>query len=427
MLKLSNWLHPGLKLKRWIFLLVASIAILAVGLSGDMGVAFRGFRLDVINPRVVERLAKQVQSLRFIDFVMLGAGIWGVIFALRRLAYSLITMLTPHRGENLAGLVLQRARINRGPRVLAIGGGTGLPHLLSGLKKFTSNITAVVTVADDGGSSGRLRTDLGLLPPGDLRNCLVALAETEPLMGKLFQHRFKGKSGLGGHSFGNLFIAAMTQVTGDFGVAIEESSKVLAITGRVMPVTFENVRLRAELRDGRKVRGESAISRAHGHIERLSLEPAGAKPNAEVLQAIAKADAIVLGPGSLYTSILPNLLVAGVADAVARARALKIYVCNIMTQPGETDDFKVSDHLRALHAQSGRDFVDYVIANSESPSEAVLKHYASEGQKLVDLDRDSISALGVRLVKARLLENHGGLLRHDPDRLARSIMRLIIL
>lgn len=427
MLKLSNWLHPGLKLKRWIFLLGASILILAFGLSGQMGHAFRGFRLDVINPRSMERLARQVQTLRFIDFVLLGAGIWGVIFALRRLAYSLVTMLTPHRGENLTGMVLQRARVNRGPKVLAIGGGTGLPHLLSGLKKFSSNLTAVVTVADDGGSSGRLRTDMGLLPPGDLRNCLVALAETEPLMGRLFQHRFKGKGGLAGHSFGNLFIAAMTEVTGDFGVAIEESSKVLAITGRVMPVTFESVRLTAELSDGRRVRGESAITAARGRVMRLALEPATVRPNPEVLQAIARADAIVLGPGSLYTSILPNLLVSGVADAVARARALKIYVCNIMTQPGETDGYKVSDHVRALFTQSGRDFVDYVIANSESPAESVLRRYSSEGQQLVEIDNKSVAELGVRLVKARLLESSSGLVRHDPDKLARSIMRLIIL
>ena len=427
MLKLSNWLHPGLKLKRWIFLLSASILILAFGLSGQMGHAFKGMRLEVVNPRSVERLAKQVQSLRFIDFVLLGAGIWGVIFALRRLAFSLVTVLTPRRGEDLAGMMLQRARLNRGPKVVAIGGGTGLPHLLSGLKKFSSNLTAVVTVADDGGSSGRLRADRGLLPPGDLRNCLVALAETEPLMGRLFQHRFEGKGGLVGHSFGNLFIAAMSEVTGDFGQAIKESSKVLAITGRVMPVTLDNVRLSAELADGRRVRGESAITRAQGSIRSLSLEPASARPNPEVLQAILRADAIVLGPGSLYTSILPNLLVNGVGEAVARARALKIYVCNIMTQPGETDAFSVSDHLAALQAQGHRLLADYVVANSESPSERVLSRYESEGQRMVEIDKKKISELGVRLVKARLLESKQEVLRHDPDKLARAIMRLIII
>lgn len=427
MLKLSNWLHPGLKLKRWIFLLTASIVILAVGLSGQMGHAFRGFRLDVINPSSVERLARQVQTLRFVDFMLLGFGIWGVIFALRRLAFSLVTMITPHRGGDLGALVLSRARMMRGPKVVAIGGGTGLPHLLSGLKKFSANLTAVVTVADDGGSSGRLREDMGVLPPGDLRNCLVALAETEPLMGRLFQYRFEGKGDLGGHSFGNLFIAAMTAVTGDFGAAIEESSKVLAVTGRVMPVTFDNVALTAELSDGRRVSGESAITAARGRIARLSLEPKAAVANAEVLQAIAAADAIVMGPGSLYTSILPNLLVEGVAEAVGRSRALKVYVCNIMTQPGETDGFRVSDHLFALQSHSGRSLVDYVIANSDAPAERVLRRYQDEGQQMVEIDRRKINELGVRLVKARLLETSKELVRHDPDRLARAIMRLIII
>lgn len=427
MLKISNWLHPGLRLKRWIILLAASILILSVGLSGNMGHAFRGFRIDVFNPRSVERLARQVQTLRFIDFVFLGAGIWGVIFALRRLAISLVTVLTPHRGEDLAGLVLSRARTMRGPRVLAIGGGTGLPHLLSGLKKYTANLSAVVTVADDGGSSGRLRADLGLPPPGDLRNCLVALAETEPLMGRLFQHRFKGKGGLSGHSFGNLFIAAMSEVTGDFGAAIEESSKVLAITGRVLPVTLENIRLSAELEGGRRVRGESAITAARGRIERLMIEPKTAAPNPELMQAISKADAIVLGPGSLYTSILPNLLVGQVAQAVAQSRALKIYVCNIATQPGETDQFSVADHLIALQKHSGQSLADYVVANTEQPPEKVLRHYESEGQRMVEVDKRRIAELGVRLVKARLLEHNSGYLRHDPLRLARAIMRLIII
>jgi uncharacterized cofD-like protein len=429
MLKFSSWMHPGLKLKRWIFLLTASIVILAIGLSGQMGHSFRGFRLDLVNPKSMERLARQVQTLRFVDFVLLGFGIWGVVFALRRLAFSLITIVAPQRGnsQELASLVIHRARINRGPRVVAIGGGTGLPHLLAGLKKFSSNLTAVVTVADDGGSSGRLREDLGLLPPGDLRNCLVALAETEPLMGRLFQHRFEGKGGLGGHSFGNLFIAAMTEVTGDFGVAIEESSKVLAITGRVLPVTLESVRLFAELEDGRSVRGESAITLARGRVKSLSLEPASVKPNAEVLKAIAKADAIVLGPGSLYTSILPNLLVSGVAAAVAGSRALKIVACNIMTQPGETDHFRVSDHLRALQDLSGHSLADYVIANSESPPAPLLAHYVSEGQQMVEIDKKNVADLGVRLVRARLLENSMQRIRHDPDKLARAIMRLIII
>ncbi len=424
----SKWMHPGLKLKRWVILLFASVLILASGLSGLMGNNLRGFRIDLVNPRHIERLAKQVQSLRFIDFVLLGAGIWGVVFALRRLAFSIITVVSPHRGEQaLEGLVLQRARLNRGPKVVAIGGGTGLPALLGGLKNYTANLTAVVTVADDGGSSGRLRKDLEMLPPGDIRNCLVALAETEPLMGRLFQHRFKGKGDLKGHNFGNLFIAAMSEVTGDFGQAIKESSRVLAITGRVMPVTLDSVVLAAELADGRKVRGESSITKAHGRISRLALEPRDVRPNPEALEAISRADAIVLGPGSLYTSILPNLLVPGLAQAVAQSRALKILVCNVMTQPGETDAFKASDHLWALHSQAGMPLVDYVVANTEQPPERLLKRYQAQRQEMVSVDRERMESLGVRLVRARLLEHGSEFVRHNPERLAKTVMRLIII
>jgi uncharacterized cofD-like protein len=309
---------------------------------------------------------------------------------------------------------------------VAIGGGTGLPNLLAGLKGYTDKLTAVVTVADDGGSSGRLRKDLNMLPPGDLRNCLVALAETEPLMARLFQHRFARQGSLNGHSFGNLFIAALTEVTGDFAEALRASSKVLAVSGQVLPVTLDNVVLGARLSDGRRIQGESRISAAHGQVAQLEIQPADARPNPEVLQAIAHADAVILGPGSLYTSILPNLLVPGVAKAVARSGALKVLVCNVMTQPGETDGFAVSAHVRALKTQTGLDLVDYVLANTEEPAQEVAQRYAAKGQYPVAVDSDAVEALGVRLSPARLLETRDGLVRHHPGRLARRLIRLIV-
>jgi uncharacterized cofD-like protein len=402
---------------------------LAFGLNGVLGHVFKDWRWDLIRPDKLDRLTRQVQSLRFIDFLLLAFGVWGVVFALRRLFFSLATVLSPQpQGENLAGLALRQARLKRGPRVVCIGGGTGLPHLLKGLKKYTSNLTAVVTVADDGGSSGRLRRDLKILPPGDLRNCLVALAETEPLMAELFQHRFKGQGGLEGHSFGNLFIAALAEVTGDFGEAIRASSKVLAVTGRVLPVTLDPVRLEAEMDDGRWISGESKITATGGKIRQLRLYPRDARPNPEALDELRRADAIVMGPGSLYTSILPNLLVPGVAEALRRSRALKIYVCNIMTQPGETDGYSVSDHLKALERQTGYSLADYVIANSEQPDSVTLKRYAEKGQAWVELDREVVKRMGLRWVKARLMDKDpDGLIRHHSERLARALMRLIII
>lgn len=411
-------------MKRWLLLMMLSILLLGFALSGMMGRVFAGWRVDLVAPVTLEHWTKQVQSLRFADFALLGMAAWGLFFALRRLYFNVLTVAG---SQPQASLTAARARRSRGPRIVAIGGGTGLPALLSGLKGFTDNLTAVVTVADDGGSSGRLRQDLNILPPGDLRNCLVALAETEPLMGRLFQHRFRSRGALGGHSFGNLFIAALTEVTGDFGEAVRASSKVLAISGQVLPVTFDDVRLTAVLSGGRKVQGESRISAAGGHIESLRLEPADARANPEVLQAIAKADAIVLGPGSLYTSILPNLLVPGVAKAVERSGAIKILACNIMTQPGETDGFAASQHLTALREQAGLEGVDYLIANTEQPSGDVVRRYAAKNQYLVAVDRDAIETKGVRLVKARLLESRDGLVRHHSGRLARVIIRLIVI
>lgn len=322
-------------------------------------------------------------------------------------------------------------------RLVAIGGGTGLSMLLGGLKKRVaaepappspfsgpaiSDLSAVVTVTDDGGSSGRLRRELRVLPPGDIRNCMVAMSEDEALMSQLFQYRFGRGRGLRGHSFGNLFLAALTRITGDFGEAVRLSSEVLAVRGRIFPSTSSNVTLRAELADGRTVSGETRIVRARGEIRRMVLVPATCRPLPVTLEAIARADIITLGPGSLYTSLIPNLLVRGIVQALAESPALKIFVSNLMTQPGETIGYTAAAHLRALqeHAGGSRLF-DYAIVNTGDVSPSLSRKYGKQHAAPVLDDSDQIDAMGIRVVRANLVAERG-YVRHDADRLANLIL-----
>jgi uncharacterized cofD-like protein len=292
------------------------------------------------------------------------------------------------------------------------------------MKELTSNVTAVVTVADDGGSSGRLREDFGIVPPGDLRNCLVALADTEPLMEKLFQYRFKGKSELAGHSFGNLFIAAMNEVTGDMEQALRESSKVLAVKGQVLPASKDHVRLDAIMEDGTVVEGESQIPEVHKKIHRVRLFPEQVQPVQSALDALTNADAIILGPGSLYTSIMPNLLVDGVAEAIRKSKAIKIYICNVMSQPGETDGYTASMHAKAIIDHGGKGIIDYMLVNDSPISPEMQDYYAAKGAYPVEVDEDAINALGVGFVKADII-NEKELIRHDPDKLSKAVMNMV--
>lgn len=311
-----------------------------------------------------------------------------------------------------------------GPAVVAIGGGTGLSTLLRGIKQKTNRITSIVTVTDDGGSSGRLVADKKILPPGDIRNCLVALADAEKAMTDLFQHRFEGASGsLSGHSMGNLLIAAMVDLTGDFEKAITEISKVLAIRGRVLPATLQTVRLRAEMVDGSELCGETQIVNSPLQIRRVHLDPQDAQPLEEAIEAIAAADIIVIGPGSVFTSVIPPLLVPGVAEAVAESDAVKVYVCNVMTQPGESDRFTASDHVHAIEANVGRRVFDYVLLNKAMPSQHLLERYSQSGQEFVEPDADRIRAMGLKPILANLI-SETDLVRHDPMRVADSILRL---
>ena len=305
------------------------------------------------------------------------------------------------------------------PNIVAIGGGTGLSILLRGLKEFTPNITAIVTVADDGGGSGILREDLGMLPPGDIRACLLALANTEPTMEKLLQYRFK-EGQLKGQSFGNLFIAAMNEIYGSFEMAIKETSNVLSITGKVYPMTLEDVRLNAELENGKVIKGESIIPqeviKEGVRIKRMFMAPKLSYPLTEAVDAIKNADLIILGPGSLYTSVIPNLLVNNIVETIYNARAPKVYICNVMTQPGETDGYGALEQVQAILNHSREDFLDYVIANIEEIPEETLENYITDGSKPVmpePEDKDVLAAINIELITERLIEVKKKYIRHD--------------
>ncbi len=363
-------------------------------------------------------------GLRSLGIILLIAGVVLELYALAKLSSSLLKVFLPHGDTKFVDLLFKKTQLSKGPRITAIGGGTGLAVLLQGLKKYSSNLTAIVTVADDGGSSGRLRRDFNLPPPGDIRNCLVSLADAEPLMRRLFQYRFNANTELGGHSFGNLFILALTKVTGHFEKAVEASSKVLAICGRVLPCTLRNVSLVARHGDGTVTRGEEQISRSTHSIEEVALEPSGSRPTDAVLQAIRESDAIILGPGSLYTSIIPNLLVEGVADAISSSPATKIYICNVMTQSGETKGYTASQHVEVLVKHAGEKIVDYVVCNNARVPLKLLKKYRSENAEPVSLDLEQMRDKPYRVFIEDII-NAKDYVRHDPDRLAEIIVRLI--
>ncbi len=316
-----------------------------------------------------------------------------------------------------------RVKGAKGTKVVVVGGGTGLGTILRGLKEVTSNLTAIVTVADDGGSSGRLRREFGILPPGDIRNCLVAMANLEPLMERLMQYRFSGNTDLAGHNFGNLFLTVMTDITGDFEAAIKESSKVLAVKGQVLPATLENVTLNAELTDGSVISGESRISKSKIPIKRIYLEPSDIKPIPEAINTIMEADVIILGPGSLYTSVIPNLLVREIADAIRKSSAIKMYICNAMTQPGETDHFTASDHIKAIINHAGTGLIDIAVANTEEIPADILERYAEEGAEPVKADLNKIEALGITPLGTKIIVK-SNLIRHDAVKLARLVNNL---
>ena len=307
------------------------------------------------------------------------------------------------------------------PRVVIIGGGTGLPVLLRGLKHYPVDITAIVTVADDGGSSGRLRDELNIPPPGDVRNVLAALSEVEPLIEEMFQHRFKSSNELSGHSLGNLILAAMTSITGDFMYAIQEMSKVLNVHGNVLPAANQSVVLHAELEDGTIISGESKIPFSGKRIKRVFLTPDTIQPLPETIQAIRNADLIIIGPGSLYTSILPNLLVPQIGQEVCEAKAKKVYICNIMTQAGETHDFTASDHVNAIYDHMGKPFMNTILVNREEIPDDIQARYIKEEAKPVHFDVNSLYELGLDVIFGVIVSLDEGVIRHDTQEVAKIL------
>jgi uncharacterized cofD-like protein len=318
-------------------------------------------------------------------------------------------------------------------RIVALGGGTGLSAVLRGLKQYVAgpksnsggqpiaDLTAVVTVTDDGGSSGRLRREYSILPPGDIRNCMVALSKDEHLLGELFQYRFPVGRGLAGHSFGNLFLAALTNITGDFSQAIRVSSQVLAIRGRIFPSTAQNVTLEAELENGTIVAGETSISRSRKPIAWVRLVPRRVRPVREVLDALREADLILVGPGSLYTSIIPNLLVEEIVDVIANSRATRVYIANLMTQPGETQHYSVADHVRAIYHHTRPGLFDFVVINNRQVTPRLLRRYRAQGAEPVDPSVEELEQLGLRYVTGNLLQEEG-VVRHDQLRLTQLLI-----
>ncbi|SDL11410.1 gluconeogenesis factor YvcK family protein [Natronincola ferrireducens] len=410
-MKAVDWLKPGLQIKRWIILGLIGVLLLAYSLS----YYFVGMTVNV--------------GLQIIG------GLLGVLLIYIALYFGLRSLLKDiHKiGGNLDKgkinkMIYDKKVLAKGPKIVVIGGGTGLSILLRGLKLFTSNITAIVTVADDGGGSGKLREDLGMLPPGDIRNCIIALAEMEPTMEKLLQYRFQ-EGTLKGQSFGNLFIASMNGISGNFEEAIKKMSEVLAVTGKVYPVTLENITLYGVLNSGTVVKGESNIPKKsieeNSPIERVFIKPKVAEGLKEAIEAIGNADVVVLGPGSLYTSILPNLLVKNIEEAIAQSFAKKVYISNMMTQPGETDGYSVIGHLEAIMKHCPKIEVDFVIANNGEIVENAYEKYQQEGASLVKItqeDRGKLKEYEISLIEDNLVEIKRDYVRHDAVKLSKIIV-----
>jgi len=401
-----KWLYPGIGIKRWMALSTFGILLIIAG-----SISLR---------------TEEYWFVQILDAIVVVSGIIILILGIKHMVHSFIMAVIPSsKGTELVDILYQKKQLSRGPKIVTVGGGTGLSVLLSGLKEYTSNITAIVTVADDGGSSGRLRQQFDILPPGDIRNCLVALADASTLMRDLFQFRFDQSSELAGHNFGNLFITVMTRLTGDFEKAIKETSKVLALRGQVIPSTLNNVALVAQHQDGTTTEGEDRIPKAHLPIDKVYLKARGSSvATPEAIKAIEEAQVIVLGPGSLYTSIIPNLLIKEITDSIVASGAIKIYVCNAMTQPGETDGYSASDHIKALIRHSHASIFDYSILNTGEISRDALKRYAQEDSYPVVNDTKKIESMGYRIIEDDIIIAKD-VVRHDPLKLAKVIISFI--
>lgn len=416
-MKIVDWLRPGIKVKRWILL-------------GLMGILFITFG-------VLEFVNRRFYSIYYISFYLflMISGLFVLYISVVQGMRSIIALVNKGYlnvsldSKKLENLIYEKRLLVKGPKIVAIGGGTGLSTMLRGLKYYTSNITAVVTVADDGGGSGDLRDDLGILPPGDIRNCILALADMEPLMEDLLQYRFQ-EGRLKNQSFGNLFLAAMDGISNNFEEAVQKMSSVLAVTGRVLPVTLENIVLKARLKNGAIVEGESniplgAIESGSG-IDRVFIEPRNAKALKEAVDAIKEADAIILGPGSLYTSVIPNLLIKDIINSISKSDAIKLYVSNIMTQRGETDGYSVADHVEAIFRHSSGRIIDYAIVNAGRIGEELEKKYLEKNSQVVRNDEGDLKRLNVDAIEGDFIKISNGLVRHNSEKLASILVETIM-
>jgi uncharacterized cofD-like protein len=417
-MKIFDWLRPGIKVKRWCMLALLGVLLITMG--------------------VVEILDKRwYYDSRYMAYYtfLIFSGLFLMYISVTQLMRSIMNLVNKGylnislSSNKIENLIYEKRLLVKGPKVVVIGGGTGLSTMLRGLKYYTSNITAIVTVADDGGGSGDLREDLGMLPPGDIRNCILALADTEPLMEELLQFRFT-EGRLKNQSFGNLFLAAMDGISENFEEAVQKMSAVLAVTGKVIPVTLDNVILKAKMKDGSVVEGESNIPEAaeknKTSIDYIFIEPAEAKALEEAVIAIREADAVILGPGSLYTSVIPNLLVKDISEALIKSKALRLYVSNIMTQPGETDDYDVADHLAAIKKHVGRNIIDYVLVNTGVIDREYEDKYKESTAHLVKLDAKKVNTQGIGIVSGDFITVKNGFIRHNSENLAAILIQTIM-
>ncbi|MBW9170202.1 gluconeogenesis factor YvcK family protein [Clostridium estertheticum] len=414
---LRNLLKPGINIKRWILLGIVGVSILVFGIFELINKEYHSLPKIVLSALIIVlgALIIYVAIIQIIKFFIILVNTGSIDVAIS--------------SKKFEDLIYEKRVLIKGPKIVVIGGGTGLSTMLRGLKKYTNNITAIVTVADDGGGSGVLREDLGILPPGDIRNCILALADTEPLMDELLQYRFKDGR-LKDQSFGNLFLAAMDGISNNFEEAVQKMSSVLAVTGRVIPVTLDNMTLKAKLKNGNIIDGESNIPKGvidnKSPIDEVFIEPTDARALKEALVAINEADAVILGPGSLYTSIIPNILVKEIRNALYKTKSIRIYVSNIMTQPGESDNYTVNDHIKAINRHAKGKVVDYVLVNTGKISSELELRYRNDNSNMVIINEEEIKKQGIGLIKSDFVKIGKGHIRHDTEKLATILVETIM-
>ena len=414
-----KWLYPGMHVKRWIVLLMVGFMAFALACAMFLAWIYRTIAVPEPFTDPVQALTLQFIPHPFREVLVGTFGLTLTVMAICKFYSSLMEVVSePRKRERLVDLVYARRLLKTGPKIVTIGGGTGQAVLLRGLKEYTNNLTAIVTVVDDGGSSGRLRREFGALPPGDVRQCIGALAIAEPLMTRLLNYRFSKGNGLEGHSLGNLMMLAMADLTGNFESGIRELSRVLAVRGQVLPSTLESVKLCAELEDGRVISGESAVGEADSAIKRVYLDRQHPTAFSEACQAISEADYIILAPGSLYTSLLPNLLVPEISQAVANSKALKLYVCNVATEPGETSHYGVEEHLAALKLHAPSEIFKVALVNDRTSLPSANGSY-----ELIELSKDKSTIDGLPIATADVIDVDKPS-QHDPVKLAQAVMQV---